>query len=178
MESVTVTSPLVVAVQTLMDLLEDYVGTFSGDVVLLQRVLAPLYYSPTQAQIGDAKKGLQEVKDKVYSLRAALAQVVLRPDRNSFTSVSNQILSSLEERGLDRVIDLLKKASFSVFFSLARDEASKGSRFMSAIEEVGRNDFPRTTIEEDIPEVVPKGSTLDEDILQGENLVLDDGKQI
>jgi len=178
LESVIVTSPLVVVVQMLMDLVKDYVGSFSGDVVLLQRVLAPLYYSPTQAQIGDAKRGLQEVKDKVYALRLALDQAILRPDRNSHTSIPTQILSSLEERGLDRALDLLKKASFSEFFSLAQDEASKSSRFMLAMEEVGRNDFPRTTVEEDIPEVVPKGSTLDEDILQGENLVLDDGKLI
>jgi hypothetical protein len=178
LSSVTVTSPVVVAVQTLLGLVEDHVGVFEGDVALLQRVLSPLYYNPTQAQIGDAKRGIQEVRDKLSALRASLGQVVLRPDRDSYSKVSKQVISSLEERGLDRALDLLKKASFSGFFSLTKDQAAKSSRFLLAIEEVGRKDFPRTTIEEDIPEPEPKGSTLDEDILAGENLVLNDRKTV
>jgi hypothetical protein len=174
LSSVTVTSPLVVAVQSLLEILADHLGVFAGDVALLQRVLAPLYYSPTQAQIGDAKRGLQTVRDKVYALSLALGQVSLRPDRNDYSGISNQILFSLEERGLDRALDLLKQASFSEFFSLTKEKAAKSSRFMLSMEEVCRNDFSRTTVEADIPEQRPKGSTLDEDILAGDNLVLDE----
>ena len=177
-ESVLVVSPLVVAVQDLLSAIAPYVEVFSGDVVSLQRALAPLYYNPTQAQIADAKRALTVVRDKVYALWTALGSVVLPVVRNDHSDISNQILRGLEERGLDRALDLLKTAYFSAFFGLSKEKAAKSSRFMLSMEEVGRNDLASTTVEEDIPEQAPKGSTLDEDILLGDNLANDDRETV
>ncbi len=167
-----VTSPLVYAVQSLLDALRPFSSqsAFTKDVTDLQRVMSPLFSRPTLAQINDAKRVLERVRDNVQDLMAAISPIVVTRGANQFTDLMSNILLSLEERGLDRASELLRQASFSEFFSLSNLAASKSSRLMKAIEEVGRKDFPVTTVEEDQAEPQAKATTPDDDILPGEEL--------
>lgn len=158
-QTVRVVSPLVQAVQTVLGIVRPYVGTFDDDSIAFQRLLSPLLSRPTLAQVNDAKSGLQEVRARLDTLRTDLMAVTVREDQTEFVTVARSIIASLEERGLDRAVDLLAEGSFSSFFSLTSEIASKSSRFMKAIEEVGRNDFPSQTIEGRIRDLEAKGTT-------------------
>lgn len=174
---IRIVSPLVFAVQSLLLATSAYKTDFDGDARELQRVLSPLLSRPTLAQISDAIRSIEAIKDKVTELHDILAATVVRSDRSEFEAVAQQITAALEERGLDRALELLQSCQFSAFFSLTMEEASKGSRFLKASEEVGRNDLAQTTAEQDIDESEPKGTTSDENLLPGEEL-LEDEEQI
>ncbi len=168
---VRIVSPLVYAVQTLLQDVKPYKSAFGGDARELQRVLSPLLSKPTQAQIADANRSIEAIQEMVTELRDALAATVVRTDRSEFEAIALQITASLEERGLDRSLDLLQSCQFSNFFSLTKEEASKGSRFLKASEEVGRNDLAVTTAEQDQDDIEPKGTTSDDNLLPGEDLL-------
>ncbi len=172
--SVRVVSPLVYAVQTLFDNLRPYRDSFDQDSRNLQRVLSPLLSKPTLAQLNDAKGVLEDIQDTLESLRTTLSETVVRIDQTEFGEVARQIIAALEERGLDRALELLQTGQFAEFFGLTREEASKGNRFLKASEQVGRNDFAQTTIEQDLDDLEPKGSTPDENLLPGEELLEDE----
>ena len=107
-------------------------------------------------------------------LRKVFADVsaaeVVREDRTSFGAVAAKITASLQERSLDRSLDLLQSGQFSVFFGVDSQSASGSSHFMKTIEEVGRNDYSTTTAEEDIADLEPRATTPDDDVLPGEEL--------
>jgi hypothetical protein len=167
---VLVRSPLVAAVQAMLDGIRPYVGDFGDDSTALQRVLSPLLSRPTLAQVNDAKRVMNDILSRVTGLKQVLDQFVVRPDRNEYTEVVTHIMASLEERGLDRAMELLKQGSFSEFFALSSAAASKSSRLLRAIEEAGRKDFPVTFVEQDAPETARRGTTPEDDILPGEDL--------
>lgn len=172
--NVRVTSPVVYAIQTLLDSVRSYRNAFELDARDLQRVLSPILSKPTLAQINDAKRVLQSIRDRVNGLVTRLSETAVRDDRTEFGTVAVQITSALEERGLDRALELLESCQFSAFFALTKEEASKGSRFLKASEQVGRNDLAQTTIEQDQDDLEPKGSSPDENLLPGEELLEDE----
>lgn len=160
-QSVEVASPLVDTIQTLMSALRPYVGTFFNDSVDLQRVLTPLLSTPTFAQIGDAISALSDLRTRVQNLRSAIETLVVNESVNQFLTVSNGIVASLEERGLDRALDLLLQANFSGFFSLTNETASKSSRLMKATETLVRSNIRPPSTVNDTPDVTPLGTTDD-----------------
>lgn len=172
--SVRVVSPLVYSVQSLYDSVRPLRDVWESDARDLQRVLSPILSRPTLAQVNDAKRVLQAIRDRVDDLIDRLSSTVVRTDRAQFWSVALQITSSLTERGLDRALELLEACQFAEFFALTNEEASKGSRFLKASEEVGRNDLLRTTIEQDQDDSEPTGTTPDQNLLPGEELLEDE----
>jgi hypothetical protein len=168
---VRVLSPLVYSVQSLFDSVRSFKNNFVQDSRNLQRVLSPLLSRPTLAQINDAKRILQEVRDKVDDLFDQLSSTVVRTDRSEFDFVTKQISASLEERGLDRALELLQSCQFAEFFSLTSEGASKGNRFLKATEQVGRNEFAQRPSEQDQDDTEPMGTTPDENLLPGEELL-------
>lgn len=171
---VRVLSPLVFSVQNLFDNIRPFQGTFDQDSRDLQRVLSPLLSKPTLAQVNDAKKGLQKVRDNVNNLLTKLSSTVVRSDRSEFNSVAQQISSSLEERGLDKALELLQSCLFSTFFGLTNEGASKGNRFLKASAQVGRNELSQPMAEQDQDDTEPLGTTPDENLLTGEELMEDE----
>jgi hypothetical protein len=174
---VRVLSPLVYAVQTLFLNISTFRAVFNNDARNLQRVLSPLLSKPTVAQVADAKRAIQAIKDTVNDLLAHLADTVVRSDRSEFETVALQIMSALEERGLDRSLELLQACQFSSFFSLTKEEAAKGSRFLKASEQVGRNELATSTAEQSTDDSTPKGTTSDQNLLPGEELLEDEEQQ-
>lgn len=171
---VRIVSPLVFAVQSLLQSVRLFRNVFGNDARELQRVLSPLLSRPTLAQIADAERAIEIIQERVSDLQSALADITVRSDRSEFNAVSDQITSSLEERGLDRALDLLQSCQFSGFFALTMEQASKGTHFLKASEEVGRNDLAQTTVEQEQEPLGPKGTTSDENLLPGEELMEDE----
>jgi hypothetical protein len=171
---VRILAPIVFGVQTLFDNIRVFQGSFDQDSRNLQRVLSPILSKPTLAQINDAKRILQEILGNVDDLLTQLAATVVRPDRSEFDSVAKRISASLEERGLDKALELLQGCQFSDFFTTSSDGASKGTRFLKASEEVGRNEFAQQPAEQDQNDVEPLGTTPDSNLLPGEELMEDE----
>lgn len=169
-EEVRIDAPIVRVLRTLLNKLEPYVGSFANDAQNLQRVLSPALSKPTLAQINDANRVLGDVRDRLQELLDLLQAAVVRDDRTSFGSVAAKIVASLQERGLDRSLSLLQSGQFTTFFGVDSQSASTSSHLMKAVEEVGRNDYASTTIEEDIPDLEPRASTPDDGVLTGEEL--------
>jgi hypothetical protein len=71
-------------------------------------------------------------------------------------------------------LELLQGCQFSDFFALSSDGASKGTRFLKATEEVGRNEFAQPPSEQDQNDVEPLGTTPDSNLLPGEELMEDE----
>lgn len=166
--TITVISPVVALSQTLVRDLEPFVGTFDEDVAKVQRILSPIISKPTKAQIGDARRVLEDVQTRLTALLDFLQTVVVRADRSQFSSVAANILSALEERGLDRAQELLSSGQFSVFFSLSSATASKSNRLLTAIEAVAIQDLPVSTLEVDIDDdQTPRGTNPDSNVLDG-----------
>jgi len=169
-QEVTIDAPIVGTLRTLLNQLKPFVGAFSGDSQDLQRVLTPVLAKPTLAQINDAIRVLNVVRTRLQNLLDLLEAAVVREDRTTFGSVAAKITASLQERSLDRSLDLLQSGQFSVFFGVDSQSASGSSHFMKTIEQVGRNDYPTTTVEEDIADLEPRATTPDDDVLPGEEL--------
>jgi hypothetical protein len=174
---VLILSPIVSTVQRLFDDLRIFQNSFDQDIRALQRVLSPVLSKPTLAQINDAKRVLQEILDNVDDMLAKLTQAVVRSDRSEFEPIAKQISASLEERGLDKALELLQGCQFSDFFTLTGDGASKGTRFLKATEQVGRNEFAQPPAEQDQNDVEPLGTTPDENLLPGDELMEDEEQQ-
>lgn len=175
-EEVTVEAPVVGILRTLINNLKTYLDSFSNDTRNLQRVFSPVLSKPTLAQINDATKSLNDIRDRLQGLLELLQNSLVRDDRTSFGSIADKIIASLQERGLDRSLELLQSGQFSKFFGVDNQSASTGSQFLKTIEEVGRNDYSTTSIEEDIPDLLPKGSTPENDLLSGEELTEKEGQ--
>lgn len=174
---VRILSPIVIAVQTLFDNIRPFQNSFDQDARNLQQVLSPILSKPTLAQTNDAKIVLQRILDNINDLFDRLASVIARSDRSEFDSIARQISATLEERGLDKALELLQSCQFSDFFALSSDGASKGTRFLKAAEDVGRNEFAQPPAEQDQNDVEPLGTTPSEDILPGEELLEDEEQQ-
>lgn len=167
----TIISPIVSTTQIMVRDLTPFVGTFDKDVEAVQRILSPIVSKPTKAQIGDARDVLEDVESRLEDLLALLQAIVVRPDRSQFASIASQVLSALEERGLDRAQELLSSGQFSVFFSLSNANASKSNRLLTAMETVARQDLPVSTLEVDIDDDQnPRGTNPDSTILEGSEL--------
>jgi hypothetical protein len=173
-KKVIVTCPLVFAVQQLLNSLIPFEDQFDTDFSDLQRVLTPILSNPTKAQISDANNVITSIQTKIQSLLAILQNTVVRDDRVEFGPIADQITASLEERSIDRGLDLLHACQFSAFFALTREDASKGSRLLKASEILGQTDLASTTIEQDIPDLKPTGTTPDNNLLNGMNLPEDE----
>jgi hypothetical protein len=169
-EKVSINSPAVAVVQTLTDSVKALVGSFDDDALDLQRVLTPLLSRATLAQVNDAKRVLGDVKSRLTSLLSTLSSTVLRDDQTDFISVARNIVASLEERGLDRGIDLLTQGDFTSFFSLTNEVAAKSSRFMKSMEETVSKDFATSSVEQELRDQTPRGTTPDDSILEGNDL--------
>lgn len=167
---VKVVSPLVFKVQSLLDALRPLLGTLDNDSLALQQALAPILSTPSLAQLGDAKTALTKVKTKLVNLQSILVNVTVEDDHTSFGAVADQIVEALQERSLDRGLDLLQSCQFSSFFALTGDTASKGTRFLKSVEAVGSNDLASTTVEQNQDDLTPKGVTPNSNILTGEEL--------
>lgn len=167
---VRVDAPIVQYLRTLLNNLKAFVGTFDNDSRNLQRVLSPILARATLAQVNDALREIQDIRNRLQDLLSLLQAVTVRDDRTSYGTVASKIISSLEERGLDRSLGLLLKGQFSTFFSLDGQTAASSSNLLTNIEKVGRNDYSQVTAEEDIAELEPTGSTANNDILPGEEL--------
>jgi hypothetical protein len=153
--SVIINAPIVYAVRRLLMVITPSAGTFANDALNLQRVLSPLVSRPTLAQINDAKKYIQALVDKLTVLLEAMTVIEVHDDAAQYAEVAKQIVRALEERSIDRGLDLLNHGRFFDFFSLATTTASTGSRLMAAIEVVGRTDLASVTTEEDLRDLEP-----------------------
>lgn len=171
---VEVISPAVFAVQNLFDSIRPFQRNFDQDSRNLQKVLSPILSRPTLAQVNDAKRVLQDILDNINGLLSELTSVVIRSDRMEFDSVAKQIAASLEERGLDKALELLQGCQFSDFFEVSTDGASKGTRFLAAVESVGRNELAKPTADQDQNDIEPLGTTPDANLLPGEELMEDE----
>lgn len=141
--NVLVMAPLVRTVQKMLVTLGPLSGTFDNDVQDMNQALSPLSAdSPTQAQISDATNLIKALRTKVQSFLSILQGITVREDQTQFGQDADDLLNSLQERNLDRAIDLLKEGDFVTFFGLTKDTASKAVRFLSAIETVGQADLP------------------------------------
>ncbi len=144
------TAPVVAAVQSLVQGLSAFLTSFDGDTSAVQRSLSPIASTPTRAQVNDAKRALSSVQTKLQNLLSVLDGITVRPERSEFNDVAEQVVFALEERGLDRAIDLLTTGQFSTFFSLDKETSAKSSRLLKAMELVGQNDLPVSFREVDI----------------------------
>ncbi len=170
-KSIIITSPIVVTVQQMVVILQPFVGTFDSDANAVKRILSPIISNPTTAQLGDANRVLTDIQTRLQNLLTVLQGIVVRADRSQFSSIAAQILSSLEERGLDRAQDLLSSGQFSLFFSLDSSNSSKSNRLLTAMETVATQDLPISTIETDIPDDQnPRGTNPDSTLLPGTEL--------
>lgn len=169
--SLEVTSTIVSTVQKLVQGLVSFSTLFDQDTAIIQRILSPIVSKPTQAQIGDARRAIQDVDTRLQSLLDFLTTFSIRPDQSQFASTASQILSSLEERGLDRAQDLLSSGQFSMFFALDSTNSSKSNRLLTAMENVANQDLPVSTLEVDIDDdVTPRGTNPDSNVLAGAEL--------
>lgn len=165
-KTVRVLAPPTRAVQTLLRTLGSYLKKFDTDVFRLQRVMAPLVASSTLAHVNDAKRVLNEIRDKLTqrsqsdkpALLEVLQAVSVTPDQSSFANLAKQILDSLDERSLDRGSSFLKRGKFGTFFGLTKETASTGGKFMKAIEDLGQSLNP-TTIEADSTDPQSSGTS-------------------
>jgi hypothetical protein len=174
-QDVVISSPVVATVQALVASLAPFVGTFDEDVDKLQRVLAPIISKPTRAQTGDARRALEDVQTRLETLLALLDSYTARADRSEFDGVAEQVMSVLEERGMDRAQELLATGRFSQFFSLSKETSSKSSRLLKAMEDVARQDLPVSITEVDIDDDQHEaGENPDTSVLTGFELE-DDG---
>lgn len=183
---VVVTSPEVVAIQNLTESLAEFVGGFEEDFQDLQLALAPILSSPTQAQSNDALRALNRVRDKLTDsvsggVLEALEAVVVRVDQSSFLNQADVITQSLEERGLDKAVELLSTGRFSEFFALTKSSASRASKLLLSMESFVSQDIPVSFDEELIDDDnEPVGSNSDDNALDdveprdpSENLIED-----
>lgn len=169
--NITMTSTIVSTVQEFIRDLNKYTNLFDGDISAIQRILSPLISKPAESQLKDAKRVLQDVRNRIQTLLALLTSVIVRSDHSQFYSIAVQILSSLEERGLDRAHELLSSGQFSLFFSLDNTNSSKSNRLLTAIETVARQDLPVSTLEVDIDDdQTPRGVNPNSAILSGAEL--------
>jgi len=173
--NVVVTSAMANLMQKLLQQL-GLLASMESDFFNLQKVLSPILARPTLAQINDAKRVLADIRAKLTGanlnpaqtgLLEALSGAVIPDSQVNFRSTADTIITSLEERGLDRAEDLLKRGLFSQFFALTREAASRSGRFLSAMEDIGRTDVASTTIEADLPDGNPVQGTGPEQTLQG-----------
>lgn len=174
---VRILAPIVFTVQTMLDDVRLFQGSFDQDIRDLQQVLSPILSKPTLAQINDAKLTLQRILTTIDNLLGNLSSAVVRADRSEFDQIAQQISATLEERGFDKALELLQSCQFSDFFVISNDGASKGTRFLKATEDVGRNEFAQPPAEQDQHDVEPLGTTPDNDILSGEELLEDEEQQ-
>jgi hypothetical protein len=173
--SVTVDSQLAVATQFLLGSLSTRTGTLDQDLFSVQRVLTPLLFQPTLAQINDARNVFVEIRAKlttgdplVPGLLELLQGAVVPPGRDAFEGTASTIINSLEDRGLDRASDLLRQCRFSEFFGLGKENASKSANFLSSLASTVRTEFPVVTNEEDLSDGNPTaGVNPDTDLLRG-----------
>lgn len=167
----TITSTIVATIQQMIQGLAIYVTSFDSDVVTVQRALSPIVSKPTKPQINDANRVLNEISTRLQALLDFLGGLVVRADRSQFSAIATQVLSSLEERGLDRAQELLSSGQFSLFFSLDSSNASKSNRLLTAMETVARQDLPVSTLEVDIDDdQTPRGTNPDSAVLAGSEL--------
>lgn len=163
--SVTILAPSVASVQSLLLQLSGFSGVFDKDAQNVQKVAAPLLSKQaTQAQLGDATKLLNAVRLNVTNqagtgLLDVMSAVVVRDDQSEFATAAKTLIQSLEERGLDKASDLLTSAQFSAFFALTNEAASNSGAFLNSIEKVMTVAFSTTTIESQIQDAKPSGTT-------------------
>jgi hypothetical protein len=155
----------VIVVKDLLSKVGPYDGSFDEDLFKLQGVLTPLLGRPTMAQINDARRVLEDLLTRLSELESLLLGYVVPDGSQQFLPVLKQLISGLEERNLDRAIELLKRGRFTEFFGLTRDNASKGSRFMSAMEDVGKNELWTTTRQNEMQETQDVAVTPDDHVL-------------
>lgn len=177
---VEATSPDVLAVQSLIQVLTDFVGTFDDDAQDLQFILSPTLSSPSQAQVNDAIRALNKIRDRLTGasgLLEALEAIVVRLDRSPFAAQADVIIKSLEERGMDRAADLLLTGKFSEFFALTKNTSSRASQLLNSMELFISQDVPVSFEEELIDDDVgSRGTNPDFDVLDAvEPGNLDDG---
>lgn len=167
--STSILAPLVVATQALLTELARYDGAFADDVFNLQGVITPLLGKPTLAQVNDARRVISNLRQRLLNLKTALSrpQYVVREEYQQDLNTLRQLISGLQERNLDRAIEMLKRGSFGQFFGLENDGASKGSRFMKAMEEVGRNELSTTTRENEMEEQSNVAVSPDDNVYAG-----------
>lgn len=173
--SVTVVSPMVVAIQGLLRSLVRFVGSFNQDLFNLQKVLSPLFTQATQAQLNDAANALAAIRIKLTSsdpnnrgLLEVLQAVVVSPSQDAFGATAEAVLQVLESRGLDNAFDLLSSCAFSQFFAINKDTAAKSANLLTALSAVVRNTFPPITDESQMSDSNPVvGDNPDTNLLPG-----------
>lgn len=168
---VSITSPVVASSQELVVGLQPFISLFGDDVQDVQRILSPIISKPTKAQISDAGRVLSGISTKLQNLISYLQGIVVRTDRTQYSDVASQVISALEERGLDRAQELLSGGQFSTFFSLSSANASKSNRLLTAMEAVTQQDLPVTNLEVDMDDdQVARGTNPDSNVLAGSEL--------
>lgn len=143
-----VDSPIIVysdlgkAVVSLLNVLSKYSTVFNNDTQDLNLGLTPVISStPTNAQIADARKLMLNIVSRLQALKSDLETVPVTGTKSLPEVLAKQIISSLESRNLDKLIDLLNSCQFKEFFNSTPDQASSGTSLMKAMEEIGQNDI-------------------------------------
>jgi len=154
---ITIIPKMTSVITTLVENLKK-VPSLEEDIFNITKVISPLLGNPTRAQIEDTLNALKKVRDKLsfvsspLGLLDTLKLVSVKDSEINDLETSNTIIRTLEERGLDRAETILIEGSFSTFFQLTSNNASRASRLLNAIEQVGQEDLIETTIEADIPD--------------------------
>ena len=112
---------------------------FSTDVKNMKSILNPLISStPTNAQIGDARRFLNELIVKLNNLLSILNSYTLQSSLSSNETIAKEILYTLETRNLNNARSLLLSCKFTEFFNQDINEASTGLNVMTSIENSGK----------------------------------------
>lgn len=140
--AVTIYSDLSKAVVVLLDKLSKYKSAFNTDGQALNLALTPVISStPTLAQIADVRKLMLDILTRLQTMQSELATVPPTGTKSLPEVLAKQVISSLEARNLDKLVDLLNNCQFQQFFNSTPDQASSGTSLMRAMEEIGRNDI-------------------------------------
>lgn len=105
----------------------------------MKSILNPLISStPTNAQIGDARRFLNELIVKLNNLLSILNSYTLQSSLSSNETIAKEILYTLETRNLNNARSLLLSCKFTEFFNQDINEASTGLNVMTSIENSGK----------------------------------------
>lgn len=147
---VVVTSVVAECYQELIQRLEAFLARwaetpFVQDLAQLDTAIAPLGASTTPAHRTRAAAEIDKLRKNLVDLLEVLTDpaTILPSAKLAESDVLRGILSTLEERNLDRAADMLLKCQIQEVLTLTPDQASYGSNLLGAASELSRADVLR-----------------------------------
>lgn len=110
--------------------------------------LSSVLGNPSEAFRSDFINLLNSAKDSLDTLVNNLRSLATTEVQDPLHSQVEEAIHSLEERGMDRAVELLIKCDFVSFSSMIAEESSFGSNLLSKMETIGK-DIPANETEKD-----------------------------